>query len=112
MLSDIRYALRLLARAPGFTIAVIAVLALGIGANSAIFTLLDRTVIRPMPYAQPDRLAMLWEDFSAFGKPRKQRVSPATFLDWRRRSQVFEGIAAYGASTMDLSGGGPPEQVF
>jgi putative ABC transport system permease protein len=65
-----------------------------------------------MPYAQPDRLAMLWEDFSAFGKPRKQRVAPATFLDWRRRNQVFEGIAAYGASAMDLSGGGPPEQIL
>jgi hypothetical protein len=84
MLNDFKHAIRLFARVPGFTIAVLAVLALGIGTNSAIFTLLDRTVIQPLPYAEPDRLAMLWEDFSAFGTP-KQRVSPATFLDWRRR---------------------------
>lgn len=110
---DFRYALRLLSRAPGFTLAVVVVLALGIGANSAIFTVLDRTVIRPLPYADPDRLAMLWEDFSAFGSP-KNRVSPGTFFDWRKRNQVFEEIAAYGGPrNMDLAGGGgAPEEVW
>src|SRR5258708_1167767 len=110
LLADVRYALRLLRRAPGFTLAVVVVLALGIGANSAIFTALDKIVIRPLPYADSDRLAMLWEDFSAFGTP-KQRVSPATFLDWRKRNQAFAQFAAYGGSSIDLSGGGPPEQV-
>src|SRR5690349_21461868 len=65
ILADVRFAARLLRRAPGFTVAVVTVLALGIGANSAIFTALDRTVIRPLPYAEPDRLAALWEDFSS-----------------------------------------------
>jgi putative ABC transport system permease protein len=109
---DIRFALRLLVRAPGFTAAVVLVLALGIGSNSAIFSALDKTVIRPLPYKEPDRLVTVWEDFSAFGVP-KQRVSPATFLDWRSRNDSFSEIAAYaGPGPMDLSGGGTPEEVL
>ena len=109
---DIRYALRLLRRAPGFTATVVLVLALGIGSNSAIFSALDQTVIRPLPYAHPDRLAMVWEDFSAFGVP-KQRVSPANFFDWRRRSRSLDGLAAYaGPRPLDLSGSGVPEEIF
>ena len=110
LLADLRYAVRLLRRAPGFSLAVVVVLALGIGANSAIFTALDKIVIRPLPYPDSDRLAVLWEDYSAFGTP-KQRVSPATFLDWRKRNQVFAALGAYGGSSSDLSAGGPPEQV-
>jgi predicted permease len=112
LLADVRYAFRLLTRAPGFAFAVVLVLALGIGSNSAIFTVLDKTVISPLPYANPERLAMLWEDFSALGKNPKNRVSPATFLDWSKRTQTFEEIAAYGIREMDLSGGGPPERVL
>jgi len=112
MRSDLRYALRLLWRSPGFTFAVIFVLALGIGANSAIFSAVDQLVIRPLPYPGSARLTMLWEDFSAFGVPRN-RVSPATFLDWRRRSQVFSDMAAWaGPATRDLAGSGPPEEVL
>ena len=111
LVADIRYALRLLSKGPGFTVAVLIVIALGIGSNSAIFTLLDKTVIRPLPYGDSDRLAMLWEDFSAFGTP-KQRVSPATFLDWRRRNQVFEEMGAWLGSAMNLAGSGAPEQVL
>jgi predicted permease len=110
-LADLRFAVRLLIRSPGFTVAVVAVMALGIGANSAIFAALDQTVIRPLPYREPGRLVMVWEDLSAFGAP-KQRVSPATFLDWRRRTQSFADLAAYGAITTNLSGSGAPEQVF
>src|SRR3979411_984917 len=109
-LADLRYAVRLLSRAPGFSLAVVVILALGIGSNTAIFTVLDKTVIRPLPYRDPDRLAMLWEDFSAFGVP-KQRVSPATFLDWKKRTHVFQEVAAYRASSFNLSGDGPPEEV-
>ena len=110
--ADLRHSIRLLRRAPGFALAVVGALALGIGANTAIFSALDQTVIRPLPYRQPDRLAMLWEDFSAFGVP-KGRVSPATFLDWRRRTRTFEQVAAYaGPRNMDVSGGGPPEEVL
>jgi putative ABC transport system permease protein len=120
MRSDLRYALRVLSRAPGFTFAVVLVLALGIGSNSAIFSAVDTAVIRPLPYRDPGHLAMLWEDFSAFGVPRN-RVSPATFLDWRSRSRTFEDIAAYaGPATLDLmgdgsgksNGSGTPEEVL
>src|SRR5580693_1368189 len=112
MFSDVRYSLRILLKAPGMALTVVAVLALAIGSNSAIFSALDQIVIRPLPYFHPDKLVMLWEDFSAFGV-LKNRVSPATFLDWRRRNQVFEDVAAYaGPATVDLSGGGPPEEVL
>ena len=112
LLADLRYSVRLLLRAPAFALAVIVILALGIGANSALFTALDRTVIRPLPYSDPDHLAMLWEDYTAFGVP-KNRVSPGTFLDWRKRTQTFAEIAAYsGPGELDLAGGGPPEEVL
>jgi len=111
VLSDLRYAIRILARSPGFTLGVVTVLALGIGSNAAIFSAIDQTVIRPLPYHDPSKLVMLWEDFSAFGVP-KSRVSPGTFIDWRRRSRAFDEIAAYGIRDIDLSGGGPPEQVL
>src|SRR5215469_8643965 len=111
LLADARHSLRLLRRAPGFAAAVILILALGIGANSALFSALDRTVIRPLPYANPDRLMMLWEDFSVFGAP-KQRVSPGTFVDWRKRTHAFDEVAAYGWRAFNLSGGGPPEEVL
>jgi predicted permease len=112
MRTDVRFALRMFGRAPGFVLTIVVVLALGIGATSAIFSALDQVVIRPLAYSDADRLVMLWEDFSAFGVA-KNRVSPATFLDWRRRSRVFQAIAAYaGPATMDLSGdGSPPEEV-
>ena len=110
--ADLRYAIRLLAKSPAFTLAVIVVLALGIGANSAMFTVLDRTVIRPLPYFEADRLVMLWEDLSAFGTA-KSRVSPATFLDWRKRNQTLDQTAAYvGPRNMDLAGTGAPEEVL
>ena len=110
-LADLRLAIRLLIRSPGFALTVILVMALGIGANSAIFAALDQTVIRSLPYRDPDRLVMVWEDFSAFGVP-KTRVSPGTFLDWRRRSLTFQDLAAYGAMTTNLSEAGAPEEVF
>ena len=107
---DIRFACRLLRKTPGFSVAVLAVLALGIGANAALFSTLDQTVIRPLPYADPDRLAMVFEDFSAFGTA-KARVSPGTFFDWRRRTRTFEGLAALRQSGMNLAESGAPEEV-
>lgn len=109
-LADVRQSFRLHRRAPGFALAVVVILALGIGANSALFTAVDRTVIRPLQYANPDRLTLLWEDYSAFGAS-KLRVSPGTFIDWKKRTHTFDQLAAYGLRAFDLSGGGPPEEV-
>jgi putative ABC transport system permease protein len=86
-------------------------MALGIGANAALFTALDQTVIRLLPYREPGRLVMVWEDSSSSDVP-KQRVSPATFLDWRRQARTFADMGAYGIIAANLSGSGAPEQVF
>jgi predicted permease len=109
-MTTIRLAVRALSKSPGYSAAVILVLMLGIGANSAVFSALDQVVIRPLPYADPDRLAALWEDFSAFGSP-KSRVSPATFYDWQNRNRSFSELATYRTSELTVTGDGEPEAL-
>ena len=94
LLQDIRFGWRLLRRTPGFTISAVLALALGIGATTAIFSVLDRVVLRPLPYPEPDRLAMVWEANDAKGLPH-ERISPVNFVDYRNLSHVFEGAAAW-----------------
>src|SRR3954462_11773058 len=90
---DFRYAARLLLRAPGFAFIAIAALALGIGANTAIFSVVDTLLIRPLPYRDADRLAGGWE----FNVPRARTtnvVSPGNFIHWRELNRSFEDLAA------------------
>ncbi len=94
ILQDVRFGWRLLRRSPAFTIAAVLGLALGIGATSAVFSLLDRIVLRPLPYPGPDRLVMLWETNDAKGLSH-ERLSPVNFMDYRGLSQVFEDAAAW-----------------
>jgi putative ABC transport system permease protein len=89
---DLRFAIRQLGRAPGFTVVAVLTLALGIGANSAIFALVDATLLRPLPFPEPDRLVMIWERNDA--SPRN-RVAPLNMIDWGERSRSFTGIAGY-----------------
>jgi putative ABC transport system permease protein len=89
---DLRYATRTLTRERVFSAAAVLMLALGIGANSAMFALVDAILLRPLPFPEPDRLVMLWEQTPA--SPRT-RVSPINLLDWKARSRTFEGMAAY-----------------
>jgi predicted permease len=103
-------ACRLLRESPGYSAAVFAVLTLGIGANAAVFSALDQVVLRPLPYPDSDRLASVWEDFSAFGTPRI-RVSPATFFDWQRRARVWSSLAAYRLSGLTLTREGDPDAL-
>src|SRR3954465_11651121 len=100
---DLRYAARSLRRAPGFTAVTVLVLAAGIGANSAMFSLVDAALLRPLPFAQSDRLVMLWEQ-----GPRSphNRVSPLNFLDWSEQQQAFESIAAIAGGSRTLTGAG------
>jgi putative ABC transport system permease protein len=89
---DLRYALRMLGKQRGFSAAAVLTLALGIGANSAMFALVDATLLRPLPFPAPDRLVMVWErtDASARG-----RVSPLNVRDWNERNRSFEGMAPF-----------------
>ena len=90
---DIRYAVRTLARAPGFTATVVGTLALGIGANTAIFSVVHAVLLTPPPYESPDELMMVWEQF--LPRDRTQNViSPRNFRAWQEQNEVFSGIAA------------------
>jgi putative ABC transport system permease protein len=109
-LADVRYALRLLRKSPAFAAVAIATLALGIGANTAIFSTLDAVLLRPLPYGDPDRLVMIWEDAHEAGFPRNT-PAPGNYTDWVRLNRSFEGIAATRGATANLTGGSSPEQV-
>ena len=112
LVHDVRYALRTLRRNPAFTAAAVLVLALGIGANTAIFSAVNAVVLQPLPFAQPDRLYMLWEENSEKGW-YKEVVAPANMLDWRDRVAAFQDVAGYASFTGDmvLTGRGTPRFV-
>ncbi|HET9358540.1 MAG TPA: ABC transporter permease, partial [Vicinamibacterales bacterium] len=112
LFADIRYACRVLVASPVFTIAAIATLALGIGANTAIFSLVQSVLVRPLPYTNPDELVMVWEDGSRFGFPRNT-PAPGSYNDWRVRNRSFVDMAATrGGTNASLTLDGPPEQVL
>jgi putative ABC transport system permease protein len=108
--SDLRYGLRLLRHAPGFTAVAVGALALGIGANTAIFSTVDAVLLRPLPFADPDRVVMVWEDNSAASFPRNTPAS-GNFVDWKQRNRVFTDMAATRGASANLTADGPPEQV-
>jgi len=110
LLQDIRVALRKLARSPGFAAVAIATLALGIGANTAIFSVIDRVLLQPLPYSQPDRLLRLQLKFK---DGVSNTASIPKFLAWKQHTDVFQAMAAYNFSGpgLNLSGGATPEQV-
>src|SRR5262245_15391636 len=110
LLADVKYALRLVRKSPGFSAVAIATLALGIGANTAIFSTVDAVLIRALPYADPDRIVMIWEDASAIGFP-KNTPAPGNYGDWARLNRSFTGVAAVRGSSMSLTGDGTPEQL-
>src|SRR6476661_6894807 len=111
LLKDIRYGLRMLRKSPSFTFFAVAILAVGIAANSAIFSIADAVLIRALPYRDSNRLVMVWEDAAAYGFP-KDTPAPGNFADWRSRNHVFEDVAAlpYGGY-FNLTGAGTPEQL-
>ena len=109
-LQDLRYALRMLLKNPAFTIVAVIALALGIGANTAIFSVVNTVLLRPLPYKDPERLVMVWEDASKHGYPRDTPAA-ANFVDWRDQNQVFEGMAAIADESFNLTGAGDPERL-
>jgi putative ABC transport system permease protein len=109
--ADLRYGFRLLIKSPGFTSIAVLALALGIGANTAIFSLVDRVLIRPLPYAEADRLVMVWEDASFLSFPRNT-PAPANYVDWKSQNQVFTDLAATRNRIASLTGDGNPETII
>lgn len=110
VMTDMRYAFRALSKMPGFTLAALLVLALGIGANTAIFSVVNSIVLRPLPYPGADRLALIWETDLKDGIKREGPSGP-NFLDWKEQSRSFEEMALFEVGTGTLTGDGEPEQV-
>lgn len=108
LLRDLRFGFRQLLRNPGFTAVSVCTLALGIGATAAIFSVVDAVLLRPLPYPDPDRLAIVWEKPPNFDH---NSVSVATYLDWREKNDVFEIMAARVGQSVILTGGREPEQL-
>jgi putative ABC transport system permease protein len=110
LLQDVRYALRMLRNSPGFAAVAILTLALGIGANTAIFSVIDSVLLRPLPYTDPAGLVMVWENNSQHPNPHNT-VSPPDFLDWQSRNSVFAEMAAIFDQHANLTGNGLPQEV-
>lgn len=109
-LSDVRFALRTLARRPAFTAAAVSTIALGIGANTAVFTVVNGFLLEPLPYEEPERLVSLVDVNPELGRPASS-VSPANAWDWRSRSRTLEDLALFYEDGFNLTGDGLPELV-
>src|SRR5688572_22471595 len=110
-MNDLRYAFRQLLKNPGFTAVAVLTLALGIGANTAIFSAVDAVLIRPLPYADADRLVMIWDDDMRRTGSRKFFSTPPEWSEWRRHNTVFTDIAASQPEDAVLSNEGEPEEL-
>jgi putative ABC transport system permease protein len=110
LIKDIRYGVRGLWKRPGFTAVAVLTLALGIGANTAIFSVVNAVLLRPLQFRDPDRLVMIWEDATFAGFPRNT-PAPANYFDWKAQTQSFEDMAATAEETFNLTGDGEPERV-
>jgi len=112
-LQDIRYAFRMLIKRPGFTAIVVLTLALGIGANTTIFSAIDAVLLNPLPYKDPERLVVIWETNKHLGPEMWDRneVAMGNFLDWRSRNQVFDQLGALFDTSMNLTGVGEPQRI-
>jgi putative ABC transport system permease protein len=109
-LQDLRYGLRMLAKSPGFTAVAVLTLALGIGANTAIFSVVNAVLLRPLNFKEPGSLALVWEKLPRINLDRNT-VAPPNFLDWQEQNRVFAGMAAFLDQPLNLTGSGDPQQV-
>ena len=109
LFQDLRYAARMLIKNPGFSAIAILALALGVGANTAIFTVVNSVLIRPLPFSEPDRLVMTYATDPTIGQERIP-FSVADFLDWRAQNHIFEKLAAFSDNRFTYTGGESPEQ--
>src|SRR3989441_2118960 len=107
-MNDLKFAFRQLLRTPGFTAVAVLTLALGIGATTAIFCVIDGVLLKPLHYDQPGQLVQVWE---APSPGKRNSVSPGVFLDWKQQSVRFDSLAAYNNADMNLTGNGEPERL-
>src|SRR5256885_7135144 len=105
LLNDLRFALRMIRNSPGFTTVAVLTLALGIGANAAIFSFVDAVLLKPLPYPHPEELVMVWEK-----PPQYERngISTLNFLDWKNQNRVFTAMAALTGASATLTGADEP----
>jgi putative ABC transport system permease protein len=108
LLQDLQYGLRMLLKHRSVTAIAVLTLALGIGANTAIFSVVNAVLLNPLPYREPDRLVALWENVPTHGQ---WRTAPANFFDWKKQNTVFEDVVAFGNNSLALTGDGEPEQL-
>ena len=109
LMQDVRYALRTLVKSPAFTLVALAALALGIGANTAIFSMVYTVMLRPLPYPEPQQMVMVWEDWQRKGGPQREWTNPTNFADWRAQNTVFSEMFFINGWNPTLTGDGEPE---
>src|SRR4029434_5594637 len=109
---DLRYAARMLLKNPGITFVVVVALALGIGANTAIFSVVNSVLLRPLPYKEPERLLMVWENHQGRGGPEREWLSPSDFEDWRAQNTVFSHLSALNDWGPTRTGRDEPEPLI
>jgi putative ABC transport system permease protein len=105
---DLRYGVRMLVKKPGFTLIAVLTLALGVGANSAIFSFVNAVLLKPLPYPDPERIVSVWEKRPDGGS---NSISTLNFLDWERQNRCFQFLSAIAWDTVTLTGSGSPEQL-
>ena len=110
MIKDVRYGIRSLLKRPGSTLVALITLALGIGVNTAIFSVVDSILLRPLPFKDSERVVSIWEQGLGQGISQNE-VAPANFFDLRSQTQMFEGIGAHGPQDVNLTGDGEPERL-
>jgi len=110
---DLRHGARVLVKSPGFAIAAILVLALGIGANTAIFSIVNGVLLQPLPFPRPDRLVLVWHTPppDAFPGMKTFSVSAGNYLEWKKQASSFDGMAVCGGAGLALTGAGEPESI-
>src|SRR6516164_1334234 len=112
LLRDARYGLRLLGRHPGFTAVAALTLALGVGANTAMFSVVEAVLLRPLPYPHAEQLVMVWENVTLPAYTNSQNTpAPGNFNDWRRQSTAFTGMAAISFRAWNLTGVSEPARI-
>ena len=108
VLADCRYGVRMLRKSPGFTVAAVVTLALGIGANTAIFSVVNTVLLRPLPYTEPNRIVFLSEWSRELPD---MSIALANFRDWEKMNTVFDSMVAYRAENLNLTGHGEPQRL-